>query len=94
MKLKTLRLKKDFNLKELKKCGLFPKYNEYTGEIQSIESYRSVGVLKQRTLRTIFYKNGKNYILDEKCNYDSIYEYMIDADVIYELTKNNLIEKV
>ena len=87
-----LKLIDNVDINKLKEIGLYPKYDEDTGEITRFESYRGIGLFHTITLRTIFYKDNKNFILDETCKYDREYDYRVDVEIIYKLTNANLIE--
>lgn len=69
------------------------KYNEDTGCIKQLVSYRSEGIFCQRLFETIFYEYDGDYILDDKCVYDKAVKYRVDTDLLYELIKNGFIIK-
>ena len=90
-----LKIKDNIDLKELEKFRLKPKYNEDTGKIKKFESFRYQGMFHQTLFKTIFYEYKKgNYILDDKCEKDSLRDYRVDTELLYDLIKADLVEKV
>ena len=90
-----LKIKDNVDLKELEKFGLKPKYNEDTGKIKMFVSFRHQGILHQTLFQTIFYEYKKGiYILDDMCTKDSPRNYRVDTELLYDLIKADLVEKV
>ena len=89
-----LKIKEDIDLKELEKYGLKPKYDEDTGTVKRLESFRYKGILHEVLFQTIFYKYKDSYILDDKCEYDKKRDYRVDTDLLYDLIKDGLVEKI
>ena len=73
-----LKIKDNVDLKELEKYGLKPKYDEDTGEIKG------------------FIKNCHNnfVISDEFYFYNDYFSRYFDEDLLYDLIKDGLVEKV
>ena len=89
-----LKIKDNIDLKELEKYKIKPRYDEYTWKIKYFISEKQICVLNPVYFKTIFYKENKNYILDYKCTYFKDYNYKVDIDLLYDLTKADLVEKV
>lgn len=92
-----LKIKDDVDLKELEKFHIYPRYKcyEFTGEIyvDGIYQHLYYGHLKFKKKKISFakriiygYKNKYMYVLKES-------DYQ-DLDVIYDLIKAGLVEKV
>ena len=80
-------------LENLRIYGFRIKYNEDTGCIKQLVSYRSKGIFRQRLFETIFYEYDGDYILDDKCVYDEEVNYRVDTDLLYDLIKDGLVIK-
>lgn len=90
-----LKIKDSVDLKELEKYGLKPKYDVDTGKIKRFESYRQKGILHPTTFKTLFYEYKKDtYVLDDKCDYYKEQDYRVDTELLYDLIKADLVEKV
>lgn len=90
-----LKIKDNADLKELKKCGLHPVYecNSSTGETR-IVGFNTSGI----SWKHLFFKKKKR-VIDAK--YVGLYKLVfneekevIDLDVLYDLIKDGLVEKV
>ena len=102
-----LKIKDNVNLKKLEKFGFSPKYDQYTGEL--VEMYRISGDKIGTTINyeKNFYYNGfftvpiknfwkifsKDRIIEAKyCWKVNLSQY--DYEILYDLIKADLIEKV
>lgn len=91
-----LKIREDFNIKELEKYGFKPRYDEYTGEVvvyeKICEENEYLGltvVLKQIKSRIrIFkkYENEKIWIINNRKDY-------FDLDTLYDLIKADIVVK-
>jgi len=78
-----LKLKDKVDLKELEKIGFSKRYDTYTGELTYFEyKYYFIIYLKNKKLEVDYDLFQDN---------DDVQEY---NDILYELIKNNLLEKV
>ena len=95
-----LKIKDNVDLKELEKYGLKPKYDEDTGEIKGFISERNVCryifILPFKRKRIGFIKNYYNnfVISDEFYFYGDYFSRHFDEDLLYDLIKDGLVEKV
>lgn len=95
-----LKIKDNVDLKELEKYGLKPKYDEDTGEIKGFISERNVRrckfILPFKRKRIGFIKNYYNnfVISDEFIFYNDYFSRYFDEDLLYDLIKDGLVEKV
>ena len=102
-----LKIKDNVDLKDLKKYGLKPKYDEDTGEIYAYESVRSIFgsasdirlLFRKKRKKIRFKKNTRNeFLFNEHYFYigrgiDSYNRYC-DFDTLYDLIKADLVEKI
>ena len=94
-----LKIKDNVDLKELEKYGIFPEYtcNTATGEVRikgySTREYKFSGLFfkKQKRLITkpIFYDFDKWFLVLVEENFR-----ITDIDLLYDLIKDGLVEKV
>lgn len=95
-----LKIKDNADLKELEKYGLKPKYDEDTGKINGFISERNVCrclfILPFKRKRIGFIKNYYNnfVISDEFYFYNDYFSRHFDEDLLYDLIKDGLVEKV
>lgn len=94
-----LKIKDNVDLKELEKFGLKPKYDENTGEVVMLAYYKYISLslfnLNQMLTELNFVKNKNNdFILDNKHIIDEDLVYELNADLLYDLIKADLVEKV
>lgn len=95
-----LKIKDSVDLKELEKYGLKPKYDEDTGEIKGFISERTICkcifILPFKRKKVGFIKNCHNnfVISDEFYFYNDYFSRYFDEDLLYDLIKADLVEKV
>ena len=91
------------DLKVLEKFGLKPKYDENTGEIKGYSTngkidgrYERCFRISKKKKRLLFRKSHEMYIIDEDCfnTHYCCYDESCDFDLLYDLTKAGLVEKV
>lgn len=100
-----LKIKDNVELKELKKYGFQPQYDEDTGTIKSYvysdikSSFEKILLIfdkkntKNRILR--FRKNSKDqFVLNEYCLFIYDNTRCCNFDLLYDLIKDGLVEKV
>ena len=94
-----LRIKKDVDIKELEKYGIYPKYecNEKTGKTRiyaldtSEFSFRKLIFKKNRKrIAKIYSRTYNDWFL--KLEEDT--KELVDLDILYDLIKDGLVEKV
>ena len=102
-----LKIKDNVDLKELEKYGLRPKYDEDTGEIKSYANfiYDDKSIPKYKRHLNILMKNKKLpfrkkkniFIIDEFYFVGhnlGVYDESCNFDLLYDLIKADLVEKV
>ncbi len=102
-----LKIKDDVDLKELEKFGFKPKYDEDTGEITRYvckkNIYKFTNGMKEKTteLETIEIKHIEtikdygDFFKQKEISYWEIKQLEFDTtDIIYDLIKADLVEKV
>ena len=91
-----LKIKDDVDLKELKKFGFKPKYDEDTGKINAYEKrnkekeYIGLMVKEIETIKSkirVFRRTDKEWRINP-------YNDLFDVDTLYDLIKADLVEKV
>ena len=92
-----LKIKDNVDLKKLKEFGFKPKYDEDTGEVVMLIyfKYINISLFNQMLTELNFIKNKNNdFILDNKHTIDKNLIYELNADILYDLIKADLVEKV
>lgn len=92
-----LKIKDEVDLKELEKFGFKPKYNEDNGSIVAWERYRykkryeDIRITKHEKVRTFRIFRTPTKKIEWRIN---PYDTYFDIDLIYDLIKAGLVEKV
>ena len=102
-----LKIKNDVDLKELEKFGFKPKYDEDTGEITRYvckkDTYKFMNGLKEKKIeletieirRVETIKDYGDFFKQKEISYWEIRQLEFDTtDIIYDLIKADLVEKV